>query len=132
MSQTDKPHITVIRMGETPRSLNKLGARGSWRAIHHEKKRLQKTLEGWLMVARLPRPLPGFLVVEATLRFPTRHRRDAGNYQAPLEKALGDALVNGRWLTDDTPVFWDFRKLEFDKEVGSNMTTIKLIYGVNP
>lgn len=120
---------TTLRVPDVVSSLNKLGSRGNWRAVHHEKKRWQGVLERYLMMARLPRPLPGFLVVTATLVFPTLHGRDSGNYQAPLEKALGDALQNGGWLENDTPAFWDFRSLEFAGHRGAKTTIINMEYG---
>src|SRR5262245_19459888 len=121
--------LCILRIPDTPSSLNKVGQRGSWKATHFHKKRWQEILERYLMMARLPRPLPHFLKVEAELVFPRRHRRDAGNYQAPLEKALGDALVNGGWLPDDTPRWWSFEELRFAEFPGLNTTIIIMDYG---
>jgi len=127
--QFHENEVCVLRIPDTPTSLNRVGQRGSWKATHFEKKRWQSILEKYLMMARLPRPLPHFLRVGAVIVFPTRHRRDSGNFKSPLEKALGDALVNGGWLPDDTPRWWEFRDFEFARETGPNTTIITLDYG---
>jgi hypothetical protein len=69
------------------------------------------------------------------LRFPVRRRRDTGNFQALLEKAIGDALVGdrnvwpqGRWLPDDTPAYYGFTGLEFDPNTGPAKTSITFSY----
>lgn len=121
--------LCVLRIPETPTSLNKVGQRGSWRVVHAEKKRLQTIIERYLMMARLPRPLPHFLRVECEMVFPTRHRRDVGNFKGPLEKALGDALVNGGWMLDDTDRWWEFKEFRFAEHVGYNTTILTLDYG---
>lgn len=48
----------------------------------------------------LPRPMES-VIVECQMTFPDAAGRDGGNLKAPLEKALGDALVEGGWLTAD-------------------------------
>lgn len=115
----------VISTPSTPPSMN-VASKGSWRRFHSYKKRWQRLLEGELMVARLPR---GLSAVRATalLTFPVERRRDEGNYRAVLEKALGDALVNGGWLADDTPDSFTFGELTFGHDPGSRPhTTIRL------
>jgi len=96
--------------------------------VHGEKKRWQDVLERYLLMARLPRPLPHFLTVDCLMVFPRLHRRDEGNFKSPLEKALGDALVNGQWLPDDTPRWWEFQGLRFSEERGPNTTILTLDY----
>lgn len=118
----------VLRIPDTPQSLNVVGQRGSWQATHYAKKRWQAIIEKYLMMARLPRPLPHFLKVSAVMVFPTLHRRDAGNFKSPLEKALGDALVNGGWIVDDTPRWWEFKEFEFAPHRGHSTTIINLDY----
>jgi hypothetical protein len=57
----------------------------------------------------VPRPVPGGRVeASAVLLVPDRRGRDEGNYRTPLENALGDALVRGAWLPDDTPAHYRF------------------------
>lgn len=115
--------VTIV-MPFTPPSLNRAG-RNNPLAQHHLKTRLQHDLELYLLNAKLPRPL-GAVRASAVLRFPARRRRDEGNYRWLLEKALGDALVNGRWLTDDTPASFRFGELSFDGERGDAQTTLRL------
>lgn len=64
----------------------------------------------------------------ALLIFPQRRRRDEGNFRTPLEKALGDALVEGRWIEDDTPDQYRFGALTFSNEKGPSQTIITLIW----
>ena len=54
------------------------------------------------MEQRVPRGLAS-VKAKATIRFKQRRRRDEGNFRALLEKALGDVLQAGGYLTDDTP-----------------------------
>lgn len=122
----------------TPPSLNRVGGSGSWRAWNRHKKGWQADVEVWLMLLTADKLLPGRLEhVDASvrLRFPTRRRRDTGNFQALLEKSIGDALVGdpkvwpqGRWLPDDTPDYYRFTGLVFDPEPGPAKTTIRFIY----
>lgn len=118
--------IYTLTLPSTPRSINALGTRGSWKARHFAKKGLERELQTYLMVAGVPRNLTR-VVASATLRFPTRRRRDEGNFREPLEKALGDALVSGGWLPDDTPEHYRFDRLEFSDEPGSAFTRISLL-----
>lgn len=65
------------------------------------------------MAKRVPRGLVK-VEVSAVLTFPTNRRRDEGNYRTPLEKCIGDALVNGGWLRDDTPDAFTFGRVKFE------------------
>ena len=120
----------VIAIPEVPQSFNRT-AYAHWRTAHRAKARLQTTLEGWLLAcSELPRPVPGGQVTAwAELRFQTRRRRDQGNYRTPLEKALGDALVNGGWIPDDTPDHFRFERLEIATDPGEPTTWITLAWG---
>jgi len=101
-----------LQLGGTPRSLNAVGSRGSWRAFHKEKKRWQDDLYYSLIAARVPLNCKR-IDARATLHFATNRRRDEGNYRSLLEKALGDALQMGGWIEDDTPEFFSFKELTF-------------------
>lgn len=84
---------------------------------------MQGELELLLLTTELPRRL---MSVEATavLFFPVARRRDEGNYRWLLEKALGDALVNGGWLPDDTPDRYRFSRVEFSR--GDSLTRVRI------
>lgn len=56
------------------------------------------------------------VMVECTVCFPTRGGRDEGNLRWMPEKALGDALVQGGWLPDDT--FWPRARYQFGPLIG--------------
>jgi hypothetical protein len=105
---------------DTPPSFNAVGHSGSRWAWTKAKKDWQKTFEDLLLAAAVPR---GQIKIEAraVLTFTTARRRDAVNYRTVLEKCLGDALVNGRWLADDTPAEFSFGEIEF--QVGAAPST---------
>lgn len=107
--------LTRITLDRTPPSLNQIGARGNPRQFHRRKKGWQQLLEGELMLGTaqgaMPRPVAA-VTVSGVLEFPTNRRRDEGNFRSLLEKALGDALKNGRWIEDDTPDHYLFDRLE--------------------
>jgi hypothetical protein len=69
----------------------------TWRGILTEK----------LVASHLPRRL-GRVFAEIEFTFPDVTRRDQGNFRVVVEKALGDALVEGGWLEDDD---WDHYEL---------------------
>jgi hypothetical protein len=103
--------VYTIEVYGTPPSLNQLGARGSSRQWHRKKKQLQNEVELLLLAEGVPKRLAR-AEVTGTLYFPTVRGRDEGNYRSILEKAVGDALVNGGWLADDTPNRYSFGKLQ--------------------
>lgn len=117
--------IYELRLPDTPPSFNKVGHSGNRWTWTKTKKQWQEWIEVALMEARVPRNQESVFVT-AVLQFPTRRRRDAGNYRTLLEKTLGDALVNGGWLADDTPDQFVFGKLVFDQEPGPKQTTLIL------
>jgi hypothetical protein len=122
---TGSPFTSVVWVGSTLPSINSLfGQTSSRNRTFTKAKRKWQTLLGTLLMAEaLPR---GLSRVEATavLSFPTRRRRDEGNFRALLEKALGDALVEGGWLADDTADQFRFGAIYF--EIGEPMTELTL------
>lgn len=122
---TPAPRVWVLQLATTPASLNAVGSRGEVRAWHRAKTFLQTDLGKLLMVEQVPRGLRA-VHARAELRFPLRRGRDEGNYRSILEKALGDALVAGGWLPDDTPDRYRFGELVFAPEVGEHQTLIEL------
>jgi hypothetical protein len=108
-------------------SMNTDQVRG-WRSFARLKKLWQAELEQMLLSLGLPRPLPaaGPLYVDAVLRFKDRRRRDSENYRVLLSKALGDALVNGGWIPDDTDDDWRLQVRIDRNEVGEPRTLIQL------
>jgi hypothetical protein len=124
-----------VFLNQTPPSLNAAGT-GTGAASGWKFRRAKVDWEndiGLLLVSarrRMPQPWPvDFLRVEATLRFPTRRRRDEGNYRALLEKAGGDAAQKVRMLDDDTPEFFEFGAVRFDPDPGPHRTTFHLTIG---
>jgi len=107
---SDDRHATIW-IGGTPPSYNTL-VHAHWRKNHKAKQDWQQ----WCFLALLKAEVPrGLEVVTATamLHFKQHRRRDEGNFRVVLEKALGDALVNGEWLPDDTPDHYRFERLRF-------------------
>jgi len=79
------------------------------------------------MEQRVPRGLKQVRAT-ATLRFKQRRRRDEGNHRVILEKSLGDALVAGGWLSDDTPDLYSFGAVELFAPVDRPETIVVLDY----
>jgi hypothetical protein len=115
----------TLELADTLPSLNTLLYR-HWATQRRAKAGLQAALEGVLMAAGLPRPLGGRVTATAELTFPTRHRRDEDNYRSTLSKCLADALVNGRWLPNDTLEHLAFRGLTFSPDRGPHRTVVRL------
>jgi hypothetical protein len=92
---------------DVPPSLNALmqsrGLQWAYRKAKHEweARFLEKLTEAEM-------PICGRVVVEGEVTFPTRARRDQGNFRFLAEKALGDALVTGGFIPDD-----DWTRFEF-------------------
>lgn len=110
-----------IWIGSTPPSLNRIAGR-RWDFVR-EKRRWQTDLGLLLMAEATPRGLAR-VEASAVLTFPTKRRRDEGNFRTLLEKALGDALVEGGWLPDDTPDRFTFGAVTF--ATGAARTTLEL------
>lgn len=106
-----KPY--TISFGETPKSLNAGGAgsRRHWAVGYKEKKRWQDIWTTLLLEAKVPKGMTR-VQVNATLYFPTKHRRDVENYRTSLTKPLADAFVSGGWLPDDTAEFFTLGRLD--------------------
>ncbi len=120
----ESERFTIV-IPAVPRSLNETSGRGHRWLFTNEKKRW----EGFLMIALLKEKVPKKLTVveaSAALRFPTKRRRDEGNYRSILEKALGDILQKGGWLADDTPEHYRFTELNFDPDEGPHATAVRL------
>lgn len=115
MTATATEGLARIRLDQAPPSLNRIGARGNPRQFHRRKKGWQQLLEGELMLGSSSDVLPrrvDRVTVTGRIEFMVNRRRDEGNYRALIEKALGDALVNGGWLSDDTGEHFRFGELE--------------------
>ena len=115
----------TLTLGITPRSYN--GSRYQhWTTTRREHQTLSKHIMLALIEAQVPRkPVPR-IEATAVLRFPTRRRRDTGNFRTPLEKALGDCLQEFGTLADDTPDQYEFGWLRFTESTGPNQTLIYL------
>lgn len=117
----------TFTLGYLPESFNVTNG-AHWAKARKSKQNLQADMELMLMGLRMPRPLPGPLVAFAKLIVPVDRRRDEGNYRTPLEKSLGDALVNGGWLRDDTPDLFRFTTVEFELRAGVSETQITVAW----
>jgi hypothetical protein len=112
-----------------PKSFNETAYK-HWRTRAREKKKLEGQIAQVLMVhhAALNSVMRATHVrASAKLRFAVRRaRRDEGNFRAPLEKALGDALVSRGIIPDDTAEHFTFGTVRFDPETGPARTLIEL------
>lgn len=84
-----------------PPSMNNGGSGMDRMAFQALKSAWQDAFLAELEACGLPRGL-GAVMVEAQIGFPTRAERDEGNHRWMIEKALGDALVEGGWLESDS------------------------------
>lgn len=116
--------IAQLSYDETPPSVNAL-ATAHWRKYQRAKQRWEAIAAAMLLEAAVPRGV-GSVEARAELRFAVRRRRDEGNFRMLLEKALGDALVSGGWLPDDTPDRYTFGALVFDPNTGPPRTLLTL------
>lgn len=108
-----------------PDSLNVGGSSENARAYQRKKRIWQGILTELLEGSGLPRGLER-IDAEGTICFPTRARRDQGNFRFMLEKALGDALVEGGWLADDDWARYEFGALRRADQAGRAATSILL------
>jgi hypothetical protein len=109
-----------------PPSLNAGGSGTNYGVYQNTKQLWQSILTPLIEEAGLPLGL-GRVYVEAVVCFPTRARRDQGNFRVYLEKALGDALVEGGWLEDDDWSRYEFGALRQAYEKGEAWTRVTLI-----
>jgi hypothetical protein len=118
-------HSCTIWLNAVPPSLNRREHHGHWAKFAAVKGQWERDL-GLLMLAEKRTWPKGLLAVHATaiLSFPVARRRDEGNFRWLLEKALGDALHEGGWIADDTPEYFTFGEVTFDR--GPHKTTVIL------
>lgn len=106
-----------MRYADCPPSMNnaRSGYKSHWSKGHKAKKRWQEIFEDLLFVQDddFPHVVLDRVEVDATLTFPTRHRRDADNYRMMLSKPLGDAFVVMGVIPDDTPEHYELTHLRF-------------------
>lgn len=101
------PEVTVY-VDEAPPSSNKnngVGGRGHPASIARTKREWEGKFAMLLLAAGVPRGLREVRVTP-TLQFRTRNQRDSDNFYFAVSKPLGDALVKGGWLADDTPAYY--------------------------
>ena len=121
------PGTATLLIPGTPPSLNQIGYRSHWAVGRRHKLKWQQDLGTALMVERVPRRL-ACVEARAELQFKQRRRRDEGNFRALLEKALGDALVEGGWLEDDTPEHYRFGAVAIEAPAPEALTVVHLTY----
>lgn len=119
--------LAVLQLPITPPSLNEVGYRTHWAVARRHKLTWQNDLSTLLLAQRVPR---GLMKVDAaaTIYFTEKRRRDEGNFRVLIEKALGDALVEGGWLADDTPDHYTFGKVALLAPCTARQTYIEINY----
>lgn len=115
-----KTHID--HMGAPP-SLNVGGSGHNHFAYQNTKKAWQALFLQLLEASGLERPLAR-VTVEGIVCFPIRRVRDEGNHRFMLEKALGDALVEGGWLANDDWDSYSFGSLQRVHAKGESWTRL--------
>jgi hypothetical protein len=102
-AKTHAEHMEVPSMNDGGSGMNQ-------HAYRSLKKAWEAVLTDALEASGLERGLAG-VTVEGLIGFPTRAERDQGNHRWMVEKALGDALVAGGWLSSDC--FFPVARYEF-------------------
>lgn len=125
MGETERGFNLVFSYDAIPPSFNAVGSRGGQMAFHRKKKEWQGIFETLLMSTGFPREWDQITAL-VRLRFPDKRKRDEGNFRVLIEKALADALVNGRWIPDDDPEHFWLERVHFEQQVGKPLTTIEL------
>lgn len=117
-----------LTLHETPKSLNPTMG-GGWDGIPWPYIKAKKKWEGMFQIALMQHAVPrhqALVVASAELTFPQKRDRDEGNFRFMLEKALGDTLVAGGWIEDDTPDSYRFERVTFNEERGDPLTIVRL------
>lgn len=123
--------LGCARCGEPKSSTDHLGAPESFNVFAGRDPNVYRTIIGrWsaaleplLEASGLPRPLDA-VKASGTATFPDVSDRDQGNYRVIVEKALGDALVKGGWLTSDDWTRYEFGDLSYAYEPGVSQTVL--------
>lgn len=108
--------------GEPP-SFNVLAGRNPqiYRALLDQWKAIFTTL---LLASDLP--ACSRIVAEGEAVFPKKAVRDQSNFKVIIDKALGDALVDGGWIPDDGWDQYEFGSLTYRVEAGVSETRVIL------
>lgn len=115
--------MDMLHVG-TPQSIRILGSGNQFKyqtMLKNWKVRLTALLEA----AGVPYGLER-VYAEGQVCFPDRTKRDQGNHRFIIEKALGDALVDGGWLEDDNWSCYEFGALRHAYSKGDAWTALTL------
>lgn len=104
--------LVVIDLPWIPPSLNQI--RGEhWRTTHDRRKDQKADVQNLLRVERFAAVRS--LVATAVVFARSTQRKDEDNFRSELSKVVGDALVQGGWLPDDTPEHFRFGAVAFER-----------------
>ena len=118
------PVQVEVSVDRCPPSLNDVAGQGTRYRWIAAKKLWYRDLAPALAAAGMVRC--DTVYVEGLITFPNRRKRDQGNYRAPLEKFLGDALQRGGYLPDDDWAHYQFGDLQAGYEKGVSRTQLVL------
>jgi hypothetical protein len=128
-----KRQLGCARCGLAKSHANHFGAPESFNLVAGRDPNTYRSLiESWKKVLRpliAEAGLPGGLarvVVEGEVSFGDERERDQGNHRVLIEKAVGDALVEGGWLAKDSWAFYEFGGLQRVEEPGVSRTRLML------
>jgi hypothetical protein len=122
----DRSFALTFSYEDTPPSFNAVGHTGNRWAWTKAEKAWKETVETLMLSTGFPRDWD-HISVRVRLQFPTKNRRDEINYRVILEKATGDALVNGKWIPDDVPEHFTFEGVHFEQQTGPKKTTWEIV-----
>jgi hypothetical protein len=111
----------ILTYDDAPPSSNVntgVGGRGNPHGIARTKGKWEGIYGMLLLAAKVPRGL-SVVRVNPQLQFRSKNRRDGDNFYFPISKPLGDCLVRGGWLEDDTPDHYQCERVRI--EVGADI-----------
>lgn len=116
---------SLLAWRATPVSFNAGNHRASQWKFAKEKREWQQRFTTLLIAAGTPRCCRS-MSATAVLTFPFQRRRDELNFRTVLDKSLGDALVAGLWIPDDTTDYFRFGEINFVVVPGKRLTEVTL------
>ena len=123
-AECNRARHAMVHVG-APQSLNAAASQSTRFAYDNQKKAWQERLTKLLKESGLPK---GLVAVRARgqVCFPDRRDRDQGNYRFLIEKALGDALEEGDWISNDDWTRYQFGDLEYAYDKGQSWTALTI------
>ena len=123
-AECGRAKTNMVHVG-APQSLNAEASQSTRFAYGNQKKAWQARLTKLLEDSGLPKGLVA-VHVRGQVCFPDRTKRDQGNHRFLVEKALGDALEKGGWISNDDWTRYQFGNLDYAYDKGQSWTALTI------